>query len=205
MRTVEPGGMFLDTTACQGMWECYDPEHPATRAEDLACKTELLAYFRGQGVLVGSEEVSDFAAPIVHWFENRHSHVPGESIPLWPLVYHDSNVCYRYSNPVGQDPSGRGAPNWLADMLWGYALLYHLRDAEQWARHAEHFADRTDAHDWHRRIAFDDMTDHRYLTEDCLVEQTTYASGASIVCNFAAEERQVEGKSVPAGGYVIVG
>ena len=205
MKVVEPDGIFLDTTAAQDLWECYHADHPATRAEDLACKTELLSFFRRQGLLVGSEEVSDFAAPVVHWFENRHRHVPGESIPLWPLVFHDCNVCYRYSDPTENDPSGHGTPNWLADMLWGYALLYHVRGVEQWGQHLVHFGERADAYDWHRRIALDEMTDHRFLSEDRLVEQTTFASGASIVCNFAGEERQAEGRRVPAGRYAIVG
>jgi hypothetical protein len=204
MKALEPDGAFLDTTACQNLLECYHPDHPATRTDDMWLKAELLSHFRNQGLVVGSEEVSDFAAPVCHWFENRHSHIVGEAIPLWPLVFHDCAVCYRYSDPAGADPSGHGAQNRLADMLWGYSLLYSVRSPEQWEERSATFAAGRDVLEWHGRVGLDEMTDHRFLSEDCLLEQTAFASGASIACNFSGEQREVDGRTVEAGGYVIL-
>ena len=128
------------------------------------------------------------------WFESRHRHVPGESIPLWPLVFGDCAVSYRY---------GRRSP--LPDVLWGYSLLWVARGAADWDALRDEFVACRDVQDWHARVALDEMIGHAYLTDDLLVERTEFAGGAAVVCNFAPEPRTIDGVTVPAGGYVVQG
>jgi hypothetical protein len=49
------------------------------------------------------------------------------------------------------------------------------------------------------------MLSHRFLTEDCKVEETVFEPGITIICNFSNEDRIVEGKKIKAYGYLIEG
>lgn len=40
---------------------------------------------------------------------------------------------------------------------------------------------------WHEKIGFDEMTDHRFLTENRLVQETQFSSGHAVVVNFGSE------------------
>jgi hypothetical protein len=37
---------------------------------------------------------------------------------------------------------------------------------------------------WHEKIGFDEMTQHRFLSDDRLVQETRFASGWAVVVNF---------------------
>ena len=39
-------GRFIDVTTAEGLYECYDPEHPLTRAQKRECGVALLSYVR---------------------------------------------------------------------------------------------------------------------------------------------------------------
>lgn len=38
---------------------------------------------------------------------------------------------------------------------------------------------------WHERIRFDEMTDHRFLSDDRLVQETRFRDGVGVVVNFS--------------------
>jgi hypothetical protein len=171
----------------------------------MAGMARLLRFFKECGVVLGSEEGADFGIPTVDWFENRHIRRAGETIPLWPLVFHDAVVNVRYTGdttgiPMAGDP-GKEYPAWLLEMLWGYAALSRVKSFEQ----------RTEAYDrmratrpvdaWFALIATDSMDDHAFLSSDETLERTQFSSGRSIVVNFAPEPQTYEGRTVPAGGY----
>jgi hypothetical protein len=161
--------------------------------------------YKEQGLALGSEEGADYGVPLVDWIENRHRRVAGESIPLWPLVYHDAAFCARYDGGLlATGATNTGAPHWLANMLWGYPLLWDVRDLAVWANDQTDFAATTHVDAWHQQIGLDEMLSHRYLTEDCEVEQAIFTNGA-IIANFAPEPRTVEGVRVSGYGYVVKG
>ena len=55
---------------------------------------------------------------------------------------------------------------------------------------------------WHAKIGFDEMTDHRFLTPDRLVQETRFSSGHAVVVNFGARPwHDPRGFRVPASGY----
>jgi hypothetical protein len=202
IQTLGPRAMFIDTTIAPQLYQSYEPGNTLTRAQDLELKLELLRFYKQHGLTLGSEEGADYGVPLVDWIENRHRRVAGESIPLWPLVYHDAAFCARYKHAPHTPPAG--APHWLADMLWGYPLLWDVRDLAVWARDQTDFAATTHVDNWHQHIGLDEMLSHRYLTEDGEVEQAIFTNG-EIVANFTPEPCTVDGVSVPGYGYVIRG
>ncbi len=198
--TLGPQAMFIDTTTATQLYESWEPGNMQTRLQDERYKTELLRFFYDMGLLVGSEESAEFGVPYLHWLENRHRHVPGESVPIWGLVFHDAVVCARY--PYIASSSNARIPRWLPDMLWGYVLMFGL-EGERWHNQREQFLNTRHVDEWHARIGMAEMTNHRYLTEDLLVEQTEFSTGEAIIANFAPEPRQVDGVTIPSGGYII--
>ena len=203
IQTLAPRAMFIDTTTAVSFYQSYEAGNTLTRTQDMQLKGELLDFYKEQGLALGSEEVTDFGVPWIDWFENRHHHQIGESLPLWPLVYHDAAFCVRYNHKARYDyrPSD-AVPYWLVDMLWGYALLWDVRNMAHWHASHERFASTLGVDEWHKRIGLDEMLEHRYLTDDGTVEQTTFTSGR-ITVNFSDEPQTIAGQTIAGGGYVI--
>lgn len=212
-RSLEQLGLhayYVDTTSAVQMYQSYKPGDTLTRSQDLANKVEMLRFFKSQGVVLGSEEGADFAVPYLDWNENRHSRQPGESVPLWPLVFHDAVVASRYTADDdgaewagGMVPRGR-YPGWLEDMLWGYAVMSHIQDYAQRDAALHRMAEKQHVDAWFRQISTADMFDHRFLTSDFSLEQTFFSNGQSILVNFANEPQSYAGMHIPAHGYRIL-
>lgn len=199
IKDLAPKAMFIDTTTAMSMYQSYEKGNTLKRTADLHYKTELLKFYRDQGVLIGSEESADFGIPIIDWFENRHSRNKDWYIPLWPLVFHDAAVCTRYRD--SKEVGCHGYPSWLEDMLWGYMLLFRI-DAG-WKK-ANEFKNTFHVDAWHKKIATAEMLDHSFLTEDHKVEQTIFSSGHAIICNFGSTTVQIKGKTIPPANYIIL-
>lgn len=208
IKTLDPAAMFIDTTTAAQLLQSYDEKSTQTRAQDHKFKFDLLKFYHDQGRLVGSEEGADFAVPVADWYENRHTRVPGESVPLWPLVFHDAVFGTRYHpKPAGDYPS------WLEDMLWGYLLLFNVRP--EWMAEGSnrfdkslpavhHFGSTFHVDAWHRQIGTVEMTGHRFLSEDFNVEMTTFANGKAIICNFGDAPYHYKNKTIKQAGYLVV-
>ncbi len=177
---------FPDTVTAVRLYENHDPEDRMTRFEDEALKVELLGFFRDQGLVLGSEEAADFGAPLVDWFENRHARVPGQSIPLWPLVFGDTAFNARYRQGGVEAEVG---PGWLTDMLWGYVLLRGHDESPS--------AEDRQVDAWNAEVAGVEMVDHRYLDAAGRIERTQWANGRAVTANFS--DATFDG--IPPGGY----
>jgi len=209
--------MFIDTTTATRMLESYEPGNKQTKTQDKEFKLKLLSFYKEKGMIVGSEEGSDFAIPEVDFFESRHTRTAnGESIPLWPLVFHDAAVMSRYNSFEPDSPY----PKWLEDMLWGYQLQFFMttqygnvkpgKPSERIGFGANDFSEELfkstfKVDKWHSRIARSEMLSHRYLTDDFQVEEAVFSPGIRIIVNFSTESRQVEGHSIKAHDYLIIG
>jgi len=113
--------IFLDVVTASAARDCYNPAHPLDRLQDLEKKIEMLRYTTGLGLVTGSEDGADWAAPYLDYFEGmvmtrRFGYVAGVTVntwpskfdlddeyinvnlnervraPLWDLVFHDSVV-----------------------------------------------------------------------------------------------------------------
>jgi hypothetical protein len=65
---------FSDTIFAAGLYECFDPNHPTTPAEDLRAKQRLCDYLRGEFGLFGSEEGREWGVAHADYFEGLMSH-----------------------------------------------------------------------------------------------------------------------------------
>jgi len=196
IKTLEPKAMFIDIVTAMQLYQSFDPSDKLTKKRDHEEKINLLKFYKEQGVLLGSEEAADFGIPYIDWFENRHQRVRGKSIPLWPLVFHDAAFCTRY----GGVSRNNEHPGYLEDMLWGY--LAHFGIDPDW-KEEELFKSLSQVDEWHERIGTAEMTNHRFLTADFDVEETTFSTGNKIVCNFSDNPFSYEGKLVKAKSYLI--
>jgi hypothetical protein len=197
LKVLNPKAMFVDTTTAVYLYQSYEKGKEYTKADDHHYKTELVKFFANAGILFGSEEVADFAIPHIHWYETRHERVEGETIPLWPLVFHDAALVCTYQ---GSQESAV-YPKWMESMLWGYMMYFHVRNG---GVNEDIFKDSLVVDEWHEKIAEAEMLSHEFMTDDFKVEKTTFSSGHSIICNFSEEDRVVDGIAVGAGDFKIL-
>ncbi len=98
---------FIDTTYAAGLYECFDPLHPLTKAGDMQWKQAISDYARGVFGSFGSEDGREWAIPHADYFEgitgvsgtyfankNLLRETGGVAIPLFELVYHDAIAAY---------------------------------------------------------------------------------------------------------------
>jgi hypothetical protein len=197
IKTLEPKAMFVDIITAMQLYQSFEPGDELTKHDDWVAKSELMKFYKDQGIVFGSEESADFGIPYVDWFENRHKRVQGVSIPLWPLVFHDAVFNMRYGGVSSVDDH----PGWLEDMLWGY--LPHFFIAPDWDQE-ELFQSLGHVDKWHERVGLAEMTDHQFLDEEYMVEKTTFSTGNQIICNFSDQPFTYEGKVIKAKDYLIL-
>jgi hypothetical protein len=197
IKTLEPKAMFVDIITAMQLYQSFEPGDQLTKHEDWVAKSELMKFYKDQGIVFGSEEAADFGIPYVDWFENRHKRVQSVSIPLWPLVFHDAVFNMRYGGVSSDD----GHPGWLEDMLWGY--LPHFFISPDWDQE-ELFQSLDHVDKWHERIGLAEMTDHQFLDEEFMVEKTSFSTGDQIICNFSDQPFKYEGKVIKAKDYLIL-
>jgi hypothetical protein len=199
--TLAPAGMMVDTTTAMQLYQSFEKGRERTKGDDLKAKADMIKFFKEQGTLFGSEEVADFAIPHIDWYETRHHRVQGETIPLWPLVFHDAALLMSYGSgsPPAVPPVATPL-EWLEAMQWGYMLHFFHRDDFDFGRFGESFhVDR-----WHERVALAEMTDHRFMDDAMSVERTEFSSGQAIICNYGPDPVDVEGVVVEGISFRIL-
>jgi hypothetical protein len=217
---------FIDTTTASPWRECYSPDHPMTRTQSREAKMKLLAVVSDHFKLVcGSETGHEAAVPYCDYFEGMLSLGPyrvhdagrameqvvtevpenlakfqvGEKyrLPLWELVYHDACIAQWY---WGDYNNKLPAIWWKRDLfngLYGTPPMFWF-DAN-WKKLRDRFvASYKQTAPIARATGYSEMTDHRFLTPDRSVQQTTFANGVQVTVNFGdAEYRDADGKTLP--------
>lgn len=207
---------FIDTTTAAPWRECYSPDHPMTRSQSRLWKMELLRYVSQDCKLVtGSETGHDAAVPFLHYFEGMMSLGPYRlpnagrdmlqickvapekaqkfqvgwkyRLPLWELVYHDCVVSYwywgDYSNKMPEIWTRRD----LFNALYGTPAMF-MFDWPFWRANRNRFVESyLSACRVARSTAYSEMADHRFLTDDRSVQQTTFANGMTVTVNFGQQ------------------
>lgn len=193
--------LYIDTTTAVQMYQSYQPGNTLTRTQDRTEKIALMQFFKSKGLVLGSEEGADFGVPYLDWNENRHARTAGESIPLWPLVFHDAVIGARIH--FDREPQHGAAPHWLEDMLWGYAAYSQIKTFQTRGIELRRMAGQKHIDSWFRQISTAAMVNHRFLTQDNTLEETCFSNGQSMVVNFANEPQSYEDFTVPPHGYRI--
>lgn len=204
---------FIDTTTATPWNECYNSDHPMTRSDSRHWKMELLRTVSEQFKLVtGSETGHDAAVPYVHYFEGMLSlgqyRVPDAGrkmadiwdevpatvrqfqlghdyrIPLWELVYHDCVVSHWYWGDYNNKLPALWDKRDLFNILYGTAPMF-LFKRNFWEKNKDRFVQTyRNVCPVARSVGYSEMTDHRFLTPDRAVQQTTFANGTVITVNF---------------------
>lgn len=207
---------FIDTTTSTPWRECYNPAHPTTRGEDFKNKMALLGFCsEGLGLVTGSEDGVDAAAPFVDYFEGMMSpgigrlpdsgrnvgavkYIPPTEdflkyqagadyrVPLWELVFHDCVVSTWYWG----DSSNRIPELWwkkdLFNILYGNMPLWAIRDWDHWKQYKKRFIESyNNVCPVFEKVGFLEMLSHRFVTEDREVQETRFEGDILIFVNFS--------------------
>ncbi len=128
---------FSDTIFAAGLYECFDPNHPATPADDLHYKQQLCDYLRGQFGLFGSEEGREWGVAHADYFEGLMSHRthfqrPDDTdiiLPLFELVYGDAIPIYSHQS----DRPRPDNPGYILDhILYAEMPVYYFGNHRYW-------------------------------------------------------------------------
>ena len=226
---------FIDTTTASPWRECYHPEHPMTRSDSRHWKMELLRYMSEEAKLVtGSETGHDAAVPYVHYFEGMFSlgpyRVPDAGrnmrkiwdevpervakfqvghkyrLPLWELVYHDCVVAQWYWGDYNNKLPALWQKRDLFNILYGTAPMF-MFDSQVWKQYKDRFArSYKNICDVTRAVGYAEMIDHRFLSPDRDVQQTTFANGVTVTVNFGEKPyRLSDGKEIEPMNFHVSG
>jgi len=126
---------FIDTTYAAGLQECYDKEHPLTRADDMKWKQAISDYAREVFGSFGSECGREWAIPHADFFEGltgvsgsgyHNKELPKQLgatvVPLFEMVYRD---CIALYGKYGYEPA-KAAEYVLHHIAIGRPLNYHF-------------------------------------------------------------------------------
>jgi len=204
---------FIDTTTASPWRECYDPAHAMTRSDSRHWKMELLRYVSQDLRLVtGCETGHDAAVPFVHYFEGMLSlgpyRVPDAGrqmqriwdevpenvakyqlghryrLPLWELVYHDCVVAQWYWGDYNNKLPALWDKRDLFNALYGTPPMF-MFTRDFWEKNKGRFAQSyRNTCTVARAVGYAEMTDHRFLTADRSVQQTSFANGVVVTVNF---------------------
>jgi len=194
--SVKVRGAYLDVFAVVPPDECYNPEHPVSRADCLKYRGYCLDFIRSKGGVVSSEEPADWAIPhidLVH--HGPYALVPnpgrgpamGIPVPLFNLVYHDALLL-----PWSLGKGAWGIPENDLGYLHGLAnsgLAYlSLRPGEK-----ELVRVRTMSA-LHERVGLSEMTNHEFLDESFRRQRTTFADGTKVTIDLNSDTFEISPK-----------
>jgi hypothetical protein len=230
------GARFIDTTTASAWREDYSPDHPQTRTECRQWRMKLLEVVSHEFNLVtGSETGVDAAVPYVEYFEGMLSlgpyrlpdagrgmqkiwtDPPPENLvkfqtgafyrlPLWELVYHDCVVAHWYWGDYDNKIPALWDKRDLFNMLYGTAPMF-MFDRAFWNEHKDRFVQSyRNTCPLARGVGYSEMTDHRWLTPDALVQQSRFANGVTVTVNFGTEPYSLSAsQQIAAGGFFVSG
>lgn len=194
--------VYCDTTTAVQFYESYEPGNTQTRAQDEAGKIELMAFYKKQSVVLGSEGAADFGVPFTDFLLTfDQERVAGETIPLWGLVFHDTTLRYVTSDATTTTLKELRR-QWLGQMVWGHQMRWYFASQADWNKSKAAFQESLYVDRWLERVATSEMISHRFLSND--VEETAYENGLTLRVNFSAVDCDLDGICIPAGGYRIL-
>lgn len=221
---------LVDTVTALPLGECYAPNHPMTRAEDLTARMRLLQVLADHQLVIGSEMGVDWAVPLLCYAEGLLAPVgfrapesgrifdgltppkealeyqlnPARRIPLWGLIYRDCTVATWYWGDCNMTYPGLERRRLLFNALTATPPMYMLMTPEALAKHRQLILDDYAAlKPIFEAVGDSRMVDHRTLTTDRMVQQTRFANGASVTVNFDKKPRRVDRLELKAESFLL--
>ncbi|NBF01490.1 hypothetical protein GV819_04215 [Pseudomonas sp. Fl5BN2] len=119
---------------------------------------------------------------------------PQTRLPLYQAVFHGSVITTHHWLFDSLKLSNVRTESELTQLLYNVPPLYHLSADTLQQRLPAMVRQDGFFRPLHERLATQAMTDFRWLSEDRLLQQTTFADGTRLVANFDSGEREVEGR-----------
>lgn len=180
--------VYLDVFTCNEPDECSHPHHRITRRQSLDERLKCFRYMLKLGILPSSEEGVDWAMPALvfcHWAPYASFGIP---VPLLNLVYHD---CFLIPWMLGKGSWGTpenelGFLHALLNAGMGYVGDDLEGDALQ-----DNFAKLRILSSLQKRLAHEEMTAHRFVSDDRRIQETEFSDGTIVRVNFADESYSI--------------
>ncbi|KPK39964.1 MAG: hypothetical protein AMJ65_10995 [Phycisphaerae bacterium SG8_4] len=127
-------------------------------------------------------------------------------LPLWELVYHDCVVAQWYWGDYNNKLPAIWDKRDLFNILYGTSPMF-MFNRQVWSQNKDRFArSYKKICPVARAVGYSEMTDHRFLTSDRDVQQTTFANGVTVTVNFGEKTyRLSDGGEVQAMGHQVSG
>jgi hypothetical protein len=229
----KPDLYFSDTIFAAGLYECFDPNHTATKSDDIHYKQKLCDYLRAEVGLFGSEEGREWGVAHSDYFEGLMSHKtgfhvrrdpPDTIIPMFHLVFGDCIPIYTHQSdrPRPDEPE-----KILHHVLFAEMPVYYFGEHIYWEDPEQNYEvgdegralysqggqfTRIDQFikntyeflsPLHKLTATMPMTDHAFLAEDQMVERTVFGDDVEITVNYGEEDFEVSDVILPQWGFLI--
>src|ERR1019366_730778 len=210
-RILKPDLIYLDTIGGLPLIECYNPLHPLTRSGAREQRLNVMRVAAKAGAVFGAEgPPSDWNVKVVDFYDESNPKF-GIEVPLWGLVYHDCVMLYRqhatpYNYGMDNYSSSRGTwpVKFLRGILYGDQSSWTVSNAAYWAWRKKFKAINDVLAPHQRRLAFDQLAGHWFLTPDYLVQRTLFSSGVEVTVNYGEFPFKLEdGSELPAYGYRV--
>ena len=209
-KTIGVEAYFLDTTASIAPYECYDPNHPMSRTDDINFRNGLFKYLGEElGLVVGSEVGTAWSVPYCAFMEGQSNNAQGINAPLWQLVFHDACIVYKqHYNPYNYEfPRGSLVRNVLIGLVYGNSTTWCVAEDTFPGWENEIIAIHKVVNDFHSRIALEELLDFDYLSNDLQVMASKFGDGTRVVVNCGSRNHEVEWDgvkfNVPYRGFCI--
>ncbi|MFJ9498222.1 glycoside hydrolase [Brevibacillus centrosporus] len=135
----------------------------------------------------------------------RHVYIdPAYSLPLFKLVYNDSVITTHHWEWDSLKIKGEVGTRMLSELLYNVPPLYHIDD-KAWEANKELIT--THLKVWsplHQKAVQRAMTDFAILTEDRLVQRTSFGADLQVIANFSASDFSYENQIVKAHSALVI-
>ncbi|MBT3376022.1 MAG: hypothetical protein HN742_17360 [Lentisphaerae bacterium] len=188
--------------------ECYDPDHPLTRTQDREARMAFYEYLHSLGLIFGGEHIGWWNAAVLEYSNGvgvapyTHPLLQKFPVPLYHLVFHDALVPFCSAGDDYTTNYGTAFEDKvLRDLLRGIPPMYFLNlwDHAKWRRKIQDsYAVMSEPA---AAVMYDEMLSHELLTEDMMVQRSTFSSGVEVTVNLDEVERE----GLPGKGYRVTG
>jgi len=222
---------FVDVELAMSLPECWSPDHPADRDDDLDLRLRALSIVKDSlGYVTGSEQTRDVAHAIVDYGEgpmtiasvadagydwdtpeppeptmDSLSLDPALRVPLLPLTDHDAFAPTWYTGDGQSKVPARWDDKDAWNMLYATMPLIMPADHRMWdTLRPRYLRSVVAVGSLLRRCHFEAMTGWEVLSEDRKVQRSAFANGWTVSANFDRVARSEAGESLPPKGYLAV-
>ncbi len=185
----KPDGVYLDVYAATGLDECANPEHILTKRDCMNLRKKCMAMLGSRGIIISSESGVDAYFPnmvLCHhaYYRGGYSYNKknvaeyGIEVPLINLVYHDCFMIPWTMKPTYDNCDEIFEFKFL-DALANGGVGYLSIDAEKWE------IEKIDIlSELHKKVAFCEMTNYEFLSEDKAIQRSTFSNGIRVTVNY---------------------